>query len=622
MCMPKKESTVIMKYLRAVMLLLVVAGLAASFWFSQGWLQLCAGLAIFLFGMQCLEEGLRQLAGSKLEQILGRSTSTPFKSLLFGVGGTLLLQSSTLVSLLTIAFISTGLIQLAGGIAILFGANLGATSGIWLLALAGQNLSLSPLALPLLVFGVLAGFFGPKSKAAGRIVLGIAFIFLGIDQIKEGFASFGDGLDMTAYHESGLRGALLFTAIGMAVTVVLQSSHATLMLTLAALASGQLELGQSLAIAIGSNVGSSVTTAFVGSLGGNRSGQRLALAHALFNITTGVIAFILLGPLTWLVQALAEPLGLGGNSLIQLAMFHTLFNAMGVALFWPLQAHLAQWLIRWLPERVEPSVLITELLPEQMAEPELTRARYLNERALDSVDAASGAVVQELGHLGRLSLEVICHALYLPVDQLARVRGDEHLLQAKPAHGGFEADHLYRVHIKGVYGDLLSFMGRMELPMDEAHQQFWVSCQLAALQLVDAVKDAKHLQKNLGHYLDAPPSAVRDAYVELRRHLLATLHEVRELARTDLPEEAWQSRLRWLDEQAANFDAAFRQRLFAQVREGRLDGLQTSSLMNDLGYVSRIFQSLRNVLMLSNEQALFRKLRKFGEEQESLIRLS
>ena len=299
-----------MKYLRWVILLLVVMGLIASFWFSQGWLQLCAGLAIFLFGMQCLEEGLRQLAGSKLEQILGRSTSTSFKSLLFGVGGTLLLQSSTLVSLLTIAFISTGLIQLAGGIAILFGANLGATSGIWLLALAGQNLSLSPLALPLLVFGVLAGFFGPRSKAAGRIVLGIAFIFLGIDQIKDGFASFGDGLDMSAYQEGGLRGALLFTAIGMAITVVLQSSHATLMLTLAALAGGQLELSQSLAIAIGSNIGSSVTTGFVGSLGGNRSGQRLALAHVLFNVVTGVLAFILLEPLTWLVHALAEPLGL------------------------------------------------------------------------------------------------------------------------------------------------------------------------------------------------------------------------------------------------------------------------------------------------------------------------
>lgn len=611
-----------MKYLRWVMLLLMVLGLLASFWFSEGWLQLCAGLAIFLFGMQCLEEGLRQLAGSKLEQILGRSTSTPFKSLLFGVGGTLLLQSSTLVSLLTIAFISTGLIQLAGGIAILFGANLGATSGIWLLAMAGQNLSLSPLALPLLVLGVLAGFFGPRSKAAGRIVLGIAFIFLGIDQIKDGFASFGDGLDMTGYQEGGWRGALLFTAIGMAITVVLQSSHATLMLTLAALASGQLELGQSLAIAIGSNIGSSVTTAFVGSLGGNRSGQRLALAHVLFNISTGLLAFCLLGPLTWLVHALAEPLGLGENSLIQLAMFHTLFNAMGVALFWPLQGRLAQLLIRWLPERAEPQVLIAEVAPAQVAEPETTQARYLNERALDSVESASVAVVQELGHLGRLSLEVICHALYLPVDQLAQARADEQLLQARPAQAGFDADQLYRRHIKGVYGDLLSFMGRMELPMDEAHQQFWVSCQLAALQLVDAVKDAKHLQKNLGHYLEQPPSGARTCYVELRRHLLRALHELRELARAELEDEAWHSRLAWLDEQAATFDAQFRQRLFSEVRYGHLDGLQTSSLMNDLGYASRIFQSLRNVLMLGSEQALFRELRQFGEEQESLIRLS
>ncbi len=609
----------IIKYVRGLMLVLLVAGLLASFWFSQGWLQLCAGLAIFLFGMQCLEEGLRQLAGSKLEQILGRSTATPFKSLMFGVSGTLLLQSSTLVSLLTIAFISTGLIQLAGGIAILFGANLGATSGIWLLALAGQNLSLSPLALPLLVFGVLAGFFGDRSKAAGRIVLGIAFIFLGIDQIKEGFASFDDGLDMTGLHVDGVLGALLFTGIGMAITVVLQSSHAALMLTLAALASGQLELGQSLAIAIGSNVGSSVTTAFVGSLGGNRSGQRLALAHVLFNITTGVIAFCLLGPLTWLVHALAESLGLGGNSLIQLAMFHTLFNAMGVALFWPLQARLAQYLIRWLPERVEPQVLITEMAPIQVVEPERSHARYLNERALDSVESASVAVVQELGHLGRLSLEVICHALYLPVEQLAQAKADEQLLQARPQQPGFDADRLYQRHIKGVYGDLLSFMGRMELPMDEAHQQFWNTCQLAALQLVDAVKDAKHLQKNLGHYLEQPPSGARTCYVELRRHLLLTLHELRELARSELEEEAWRSRLAWLDDQAAEFDAQFRQRLFSEVRYGHLDGLQTSSLMNDLGYVSRIFQSLRNVLMLGDEQTLFRELRRFAHEQESLI---
>ncbi|TBU96160.1 Na/Pi cotransporter family protein [Phytopseudomonas dryadis] len=603
---------------RFFLILPIAALLGASFWLSPGWLQLCAGLALFLFGMQCLEEGLRQLAGSKLEQLLGRSTATPFKSLLFGVGGTLLLQSSTLVSLLTIAFISTGLIQLAGGIAILFGANLGATSGIWLLAMAGQNLSLSPLALPLLVFGVLASFLGARSRAAGRIVLGIAFIFLGIDQIKDGFASFGDGLDMSGYQVQGLVGSLLFAALGLLVTVVLQSSHATLMLTLAALAGGQLELGQSLAIAIGSNIGSSVTTAFVGSLGGNRSGQRLALAHVLFNVLTGVLAFVLLTPLAWLVQAIAGFAGLGDNLLIQLAMFHTLFNAMGVLLFWPWQDRLASQLTRWLPDRQEPKVLITELDPAR-SEPARTAARYLNERALDSADAAAGAVVQELNHLGRLSLEVICHALYLPVDQLGKVRADDALLRAAPEKFHFEAEALYQRHIKGVYGDLLSFMGRMEQPMDEEHQRFWVGCQVAALQLVDAVKDAKHLQKNLGHYLEGAPCTARDAYVELRGHLLAALHEVYQLGRSGLDGQPWHDHLQALDDKAARFDGEFRQRLFAQVRSGQLDGLQTSSLMNDLGYASRIIQSLRNVLLIGEEQPLFHELRRLGSSSDERL---
>ncbi|PJI48233.1 MAG: sodium:phosphate symporter [Pseudomonas sp.] len=595
------------KHLRPLLLLLVAVILGYTFWSSAGLLQLGAGLALFLFGMQCLEEGLRDLAGSQLERWLEKSTATRGKSLLFGLFGTFLLQSSTLVSLLTIAFISTGLIQLAGGIAILFGANLGATSGIWLLALAGQNLSLSPLALPLLVFGVLMGFNGAKSKAAGRILLGIAFIFLGIDQIKDGFGSFGDAMDMSELRSEGMLGALLFVTFGILITVVLQSSHATLMLTLAALAGGQLELGQSLAIAIGSNVGSSVTTAFVGSLGGNRSGQRLALAHVLFNVVTGVLTFLLLAPLTWLVHWLVTPLGLADNPMIQLALFHTLFNGMGVLLFWPLQGALANALVRWLPEVEEPAVLITDMAPALPAI-ERTHARYLNDRALDSADAAASAVLQELRHLGRLSIEVICHALYLPVDTLTQPRIDEGELRAAPDRHALSAEVLYQRHIKGVYGDLLSFMSRLEVPLDEEHQRFWLSCQVVALQLVDAVKDAKHLQKNLGLALQGDPSTLRDTYVELRRHLIGMLREVRELVPLlggDLPEEALVARLQLLDESAAEFDATLRQRLFAAVRRQELDGLQMSSLMNDLGYVSRIIQSLRNVLQLGTEHGLF-----------------
>jgi len=592
--------------------------LSWSFWASDGWLELCAGLALFLFGMQCLEEGLRQLAGSKLEQLLTRSTATPLKGLMFGMSGTMLLQSSTLVSLLTIAFISTGLIKLAGGIAILFGANLGSTTGIWLLALAGQNVSLSPLALPLLVFGVLASFTGDKGKAAGRIVLGIAFIFLGIDQIKTGFSSFG-GMDLSQYHAGGLAGQLMFVAIGLFATVVLQSSHATLMLTLTALATGQLDLGQALATAIGANVGTSVTTAFVGSLGGNRSGQRLALAHVLFNVTTAVLAIALLLPLTWLVEWLVAPLGLAENRLIQLALFHTLFNGMGVLLFWPWQPQLVRQLERWLPDRAEPLVLITELATAEQPEPR-AHARYLSERALDSADSAASAVAQELLHLERLSLEVICHALFIPVEQLLQQgKLDEAILQAQPSPQSLDAEQLYQRHIKGVYGDLLSFMGRLDTPLDEGQQNFWLSCQVAALQLVDAVKDAKHLQKNLGRYLRKEASPVRDAYVQLRRHLLEALREMRALNQSELPGELWRDRLCWLDSRAADFDAAFRKQLFEAVRNRQLDGLQTSSLMNDLGYASRIIQSLRNALLLGEGQELTRQLRQTDVRDEPLI---
>ncbi len=604
--------------------------LSASFWYSTGWLQLCAGLALFLFGMQCLEEGLKELAGSRLEQLLERSTATPFKGLMFGVGGTMILQSTTLMSLLTIAFISTGLIHLAGGISILLGINLGTSGGIWLLAAAGQNLSLSPLALPLLVFGVLAGFSSPKGKAFGRIVLGIAFIFLGIDQIKGGFTEFGGAIDFTGSVDSSFIVQLSFVAAGLALTAVLQSSHATLMLVLAALAGGQIELWQGVAVAIGGNIGSSVTTAIVGWLGGNRSGQRLALVHVLFNTLTGVVALLLLSPLTWLSQATMAMFGAGDNSLLQLAMFQTLFNAIGVLLFWPWQKQLERSLRRILPDRAEPVVLITDAatgprnLIEQRALPE-SHARYLSEAALASVDTASRAVVQELQHLGRLSLEVICHALFQPVEQLIAREVDEARLNARPDDSeGLDTEDLYRRHIKVVYSELLGFMSRLDTTKDEEHQQFWMTCQMAALQLVDAVKDAKALQKNLGRYLRDDRSPAHEHYMELRRHLLWVLRQVREVSSLEVPDDVWRNRLDWVDSEAAKFDSGFRHRIFSDVRKGQLNNLQASSLMHDLGYSVRITQSFRNVLQLglADGDELLREVRRLGSDDDlPLIRM-
>lgn len=613
---------------RFLLPVLAVCILSVSFWYSDAWLRLASGIALFLFGMQCLEEGLKQLAGSKLEQWLERSTATRLKSFLFGVAGTMVLQSTTLMSMLTIAFISTGMIQLAGGIAIILGVNLGTSGGMWLLAMAGQNISLSPLAMPLLVFGVLARFAGSKGAAAGRIILGIAFIFLGIEQMKSGFADFGSDWALGEQLLPGVGSQLLLVLAGMALTAMLMSSHATLMLILAALAAGQLELWQAMSMAIGGSVGSSINVAVMGWLGGNRSGQRLALVHTLFNLVSGVLTFMLLMPLLWLVQNLMSVLGAGDNSLLQLALFQTLFNVLGVLVLWPLQPQLALWMQRLLPERDEPEVLITASSTStsvRIHQP-ATRARYLTEAALAATDTAMRAVALELQHLGRLSLEVICHALYQPVEQLSSARVDEARLNAQPQEAAvLDAEALYQLHIKGVYSDLLGFMSRFSQEMDDSQQRSWMTAQVAALQLVDAVKDAKHLQKNLGHYLRDDRSLVHNHYLDLRRHLLWILRQVREVGGLDVPDDVWRSRLEWLDGQAAKFDADFRNRIFAEVRKQKLDNLQASSLMNDLGYVSRITQSLRNVLQLGvlDGGDLLKEVRRLGvgEDEFPLIHL-
>ncbi|MCL7462160.1 Na/Pi symporter [Pseudomonas sp. NW5] len=583
---------------------LLLAALLVSFWFSAGWTALAGGLALFLFGMQCLEEGLHQLAGGGLERLMARVTDRPLKSLSFGVLATALVQSSSLVSLLTIAFLGTGLISLAAGLCIIFGANLGTTTGIWLLALAGQTASLSDLALPMAVCGVLLGFNGPRSKGFGRLLLGICLLFFGIELMQEGFAGATAWLEPARMAVPGLAGVLLFVGVGLAATVLLQSSHASLMLTLTALAGGQIDLAQAFALAIGANLGTTIT-AVLGALGGARAGKRLALGHVLFNLGAALLTVLLLAPLTHLTEQLAEWLGLSGNALLKLALFHTLFNTLGVLLFMPWHARLATQLERWLPEPDEPPVLITELKGVSEAPAPVTRARYLDEQALGSADAAVQAVARELQHLARLSLEVIAHALYLPVAQLGSERIDEQQLDnaARAARHGLEAEQLYQRHIKGVYSDLLSYMSRLEATLDAEHRQAWVTSQVLALQLVDAVKDAKHLQKNLGRLLLEGEPAVREAYAELRRHLLWVLREMRTISRLELPADALRMRLQLFDEQAAQFDVTFRERLFAAVRERRLDGGRASSLMNDLGYASRITQSLRNVLMLGLGEA-------------------
>ncbi|MDO4878484.1 MAG: Na/Pi symporter [Neisseria sp.] len=570
---------------RYLTLTVVMLALGGSFLYSPSWLQLCYGLALFLFGMQCIEEGLRSAAGGKLERWMSQSTATPSKGLFFGMAATFILQSSTLVSLLTIAFLSTGMITLAGGIAIILGTNLGATSGIWLLALAGQSISLSAAAMPMLVFGTLMHFTGERSKIFGRVLIGIALILIGIDAIRDGFQAFGAGIDFSRTQIGGMAETLAFFAVGFILTLVLQSSHATLLLTLAALGGGQINLMQGFAIAVGSNVGSSATTALVGMVGSDRNGKRLALAHAIFNIVTALTSLILWLPLTQAVTRIAERLGMG--PLLQLALFHTMFNLLGVLMFWKAQNFLAELLQRQLPDKT----------PEKHPQTEAGQAdqpRYLQANVLLSGDTALAAVEKEIGHLDEISMEVMCSALFIPVSCLYEESDDEGKnLPAPQPPLELDVPQLYEKRVKPLYSAILDFTSGLETA-NEAQQQRLARCYNSAWLMVEIVNESKHLQKNMQQYLLYGDSPVTRDYQRLRRHVFKTLRLFRRIAA--LPEG--EERQEWLEKLAAHSETlgTFRGRIMVKLRNNEINGWQTSSLLNDINYARRIGRGAAAIL--------------------------
>lgn len=574
------------RFVRYALIMAVLALFGYSFWFSKAWLTLCYGLALFLFGMQCIELGLHHATGGTLEKLMAKSTKSSLRGFGFGMIATFVLQSSTLVSLLTIAFLSTGMIGLAGGLSIIFGTNLGATSGIWLLALAGQGVSLNAFALPMIVFGVLMGFFDKRLKAFGQVLIGISFIFLGIDAIKAGFSG-AQNISFSEIHVHGFGQVLMFTVIGFLLTCVLQSSHATLILTLSALSSGQISLTQGFAIAVGSNLGSSATTALVGMISGDRNGQRLALAHLIFNAVTATLSLILWLPMTYGVLWLASFLDLSSNLLV-LALFHTLFNLMGILVFWSWQDKFAQKLTDWLPTTAP-----TAGLPED-SQP--VKPKYLQSHMLVSTDTAMHALTQEIRHLTTLGLEVVCHAIYVENSELYRPTG-----QLSDPNPPLHADvqTLYSWQIKPIYSAILDFTSQLDIE-GETEQQKLTDNHIRAFHMVQIVKESKHLQKNMQKFLSNPDDIMHRDYLQLRQQvfeLLLAFLRIHELPKDD------STRQTLYEQFAHEHKSQSHHEILQKVHQGKIDGNHASSLINDLNYVHRIHTGLQEILQLEYESS-------------------
>lgn len=549
---------------------------------------LAAGVGLFVMGIGRLEEGFRAFSGGALERWLKWSTSGLWKSLLVGIVSTAAVQSSTLVTLLGIAFLSAGLINTLGGVGLTLGANLGTTSGAWLIALAGLKLNMAQLSMPMLAFGV---FLARREEAGwrggGLALLGIGLVFLGIDLMKAGFSGFEGAFDLARFAVDGWAGVFLFVLIGALATVIMQSSHATLVLTLAALAAGQVNYDNALALVIGANLGSTATALFA-AIGSNNAGRRIAATHLIFNLVTAGGALLMLHPLVAAVEWLAQLAGLGSDEhMLKLAIFHTLYNVFGLALTLPWALLLVRLLERWLPDEPRP--------PEAeglLSERPRAHGLYVNDSALVHADTALKVLGQELQHLAQLSRQVVGAAMYLPgnLAEMSTVQLHQAVRQPVPMELREDADALYEQHIKGVFADMVDFMSRLDVSLLPEQQHALLNTTMAARDLVTAVKAARHLQVNLRKHIDSPHPVLREAYSRLREQCGLLLLELRDWANHADSDAAYL--LQDSDARAALFTSDFQRTLQQQLRNRELDGWQATSLLNDLNYLDRIRRHL------------------------------
>jgi phosphate:Na+ symporter len=562
--------------LRKALLPSMLLILAYGFWISPNFKAISAGVAIFLFGMLSLEEGFKAFTGGLLEKLLRTTTDSLWKSLTFGVVSTTVMQSSSLVSVITISFLSAGLITLAAGIGIIFGANLGTTTGAWLIAGFGLKVKISAYAMPMLAFGVILVFQRSKTlKGIGYVLAGLGFLFLGIHYMKEGFEAFKDTIDLTRFAVAGYPGLLLFTLIGVAATVIMQSSHATLVLIITALAAQQITYENALALAIGANIGTTIT-AILGSLSSNVQGKRLAAAHLIFNVVTAAIAIAFIYQIGQGVNLIASWVGIAEDDYtLKLAVFHTIFNTIGIVVMMPFISRLVDFLVRIMPEKV---VAASEPL-------------YLNDAAIELPDTAIEAVRKETLHLYDNAFAILAHGLNLHRHDILSEKDFDDIVRTPRKPIEIDIDEEYNLLVKGLYADIVQFISRAQTNMTAEQADELFALRAAGRDIVEAIKDTKHMHKNLMQYGTSDNQYIRNEYNRIRGDLGEVLRQL-DTARTSGDDPAAILALDNLKIEMEANDSTANGILEELIRDNRITPAMATSLMNDASYAYDVAKNL------------------------------
>ena len=372
---------------------------------------LLGALGMFLYGMNLMSSGLQKAAGDKLRGLLSSMTSTPFKGVMTGLGVTSVIQSSSATTVMVVSFVNAGLLTLIQAIGVIMGANIGTTVTAWMVSWLGFKADISLLAVPLMLLGFL--FSNSKKNQrqnVGEFIVGFCLLFLGLSFMKESVPDLRETPQVLEFVKEwsghGFGSVLIFLVFGTVLTLILQSSSATMAMMLIMLSMGWIPFQMACAMVLGENIGTTITANIAASIG-NTQAKRAAMSHTIFNVFGVIWALILFKPFLGLVGKIIELFGLpnpaadgfavaGPDSptspaaLYGLSMLHTLFNTINTLI------------LIWFTKLIEKAVVFIVKTPKNQ-EKEVFRLKYISAGPLATPELASEQALEEIIHFAQIS---------------------------------------------------------------------------------------------------------------------------------------------------------------------------------------------------------------------------
>ena len=584
------------KYLSYILLI----SLAYLLYVNEDSKYIVAGVAVFIIGMQFMEDGFKFFSGGILEKLIANSTNTNSKAIFLGITATAILQSSSLIAIIVISFLSAKIISLAGALGVVFGSAVGTTATTWIVSTLGVKIDIAAFALPMIIFGVIFRFYKNRNfQGVGNILLGLGFVFLGIGYMKDGFEDLKQGIDLAQFAIDGYAGIIVYTLIGALATVIIQSSSATMALTVTALVTGQIVYINAMAIAVGANIGTA-TTAALGAIVSNANSKRMAVGLFIFKGITAVITLASLYFMIDFVDYISKYLGIKSDDwAMKLAVFHTLFNLVGLLIF-----------SFFIPKLV---IFLKKLFVEDK-DSYISKPKFIDMEVIAVPFAALKATRKETIHLYDNASEVLSHAIMLHRHRYIGKSNISKIVKESSDIIDLNIDEFYESRIKSLYSDIIDYSTYFINELDDEKRSYLNDLRNACRDIAESVKNTKELQKNVRKYISSNNSYIKDEYNFIREAIAKTINTINEMKNSKDDIDVL-SKSELLKEYLKGLDVIATRRIDILIREKRIDKKMATSLLNDSYHANLIISRLISVSKVLWIQDL--TIKELGEDYEA-----